>query len=71
MLEAKTYWRVTQYLVWRGDEPLRWKLDAAVQGYFGDSSQSSCAHSSAADAPDQISTICPQILQGQKVDLEE
>lgn len=68
---AAKYIYMTQYLVWQGDEPLQWKLVAAVRGYFGDSSQSSCAHSLAADAPGQISTICPQILQGQKVDLEE
>lgn len=70
-LQIKTYSLVTQYLVWQGDESPQCKLVAAFHGWFGDSSQSSCEHSLSADSPDLISTTCPQILQGQKVDLEE
>lgn len=46
-------------------------LDGQFHGSFADFSLSACAHSLTAGAPGQISTICPQILQGQKADLDE
>lgn len=60
------------YLVLQVDEPPQWNLvGICFHGYVAAFSQSFCVRSSAAGAPDQISTMCPQILQGQKVHLGE